>query len=193
MVNKTLNEYLPDFIMHLAAESHVDRSINGTVEFIETNILGTYVLLECARNYHADLEGSEKASFRFHYISTDEVYGDFGQTGSFNEETSHKPSSLYSPSKATSDHLVRAWQRTYDLPVVLTNCSNNYGHYYFSEKLIPLIILNALEVKTLPVYGDGNQIRDWLFVEDHAGASYKVVSEGENGETYNIGGCNQYL
>lgn len=184
-------EYQPDFIMHLAAESHVDRSIDGPGEFIQTNIVGTYELLEAARSYYTTLVDDKKAGFRFHHISTDEVYGDLGETGLFTEETSYEPSSPYSASKAASDHLVRAWHRTYQLPVVLTNCSNNYGPYHFPEKLIPLIILNALEGKQLPVYGDGKQVRDWLFVEDHARALYKVVSEGKLGDTYNIGGFNE--
>ncbi|KZW98849.1 dTDP-glucose 4,6-dehydratase [Pseudoalteromonas luteoviolacea] len=181
----------PDFIMHLAAESHVDRSIDGPGEFIQTNVVGTYELLEAARSYYNKLSSDKKAQFRFHHISTDEVYGDLGETGLFTEETSYEPSSPYSASKAASDHLVRAWHRTFQFPVVLTNCSNNYGPYHFPEKLIPLIILNALEGKSLPVYGDGKQVRDWLFVEDHARALYKVVSEGKLGETYNIGGFNE--
>lgn len=190
-VAAALSQYQPDFIMHLAAESHVDRSIDGPGEFIQTNVVGTYELLEVARSYYATLVDDKKAGFRFHHISTDEVYGDLGKTGLFTEETSYEPSSPYSASKAASDHLVRAWHRTYQLPVVLTNCSNNYGPYHFPEKLVPLIILNALEGKQLPVYGDGKQVRDWLFVEDHARALYKVVSEGKLGETYNIGGFNE--
>ncbi|MCC9661802.1 dTDP-glucose 4,6-dehydratase [Pseudoalteromonas sp. MB41] len=190
-INSVFAQYQPDFIMHLAAESHVDRSIDGPGEFIQTNIVGTYELLEAARSYYTGLESNKKALFRFHHISTDEVYGDLGETGLFTEETSYEPSSPYSASKAASDHLVRAWHRTYQLPVVLTNCSNNYGPYHFPEKLIPLIILNALEGKQLPVYGDGKQVRDWLFVEDHARALYKVVTEGKLGETYNIGGFNE--
>jgi len=190
-VAAALSQYQPDFIMHLAAESHVDRSIDGPGEFIQTNVVGTYELLEAARNYYAALGDDKKAGFRFHHISTDEVYGDLGETGLFTEETSYEPSSPYSASKAASDHLVRAWHRTYQLPVVLTNCSNNYGPYHFPEKLVPLIILNALEGKQLPVYGDGKQVRDWLFVEDHARALYKVVNEGKLGDTYNIGGSNE--
>lgn len=190
-VSSVFAEYKPDFIMHLAAESHVDRSIDGPGEFIQTNVVGTYELLEAARSYYTALADDKKASFRFHHISTDEVYGDLGETGLFTEETSYEPSSPYSASKAASDHLVRAWHRTYQLPVVLTNCSNNYGPYHFPEKLIPLIILNALEGKQLPVYGDGKQVRDWLYVEDHARALYKVVTEGKLGETYNIGGFNE--
>ncbi|EOB6641744.1 dTDP-glucose 4,6-dehydratase [Vibrio vulnificus CladeA-yb158] len=182
----------PDAVMHLAAESHVDRSIDGPAAFIETNIVGTYTLLETARSYWNTLNGNRKAAFRFHHISTDEVYGDLeGTDDLFTETTSYAPSSPYSASKASSDHLVRAWLRTYGLPTIVTNCSNNYGPYHFPEKLIPLMILNALEGKALPVYGDGMQIRDWLFVEDHARALYKVVTEGVVGETYNIGGHNE--
>jgi dTDP-glucose 4,6-dehydratase len=178
--------------MHLAAESHVDRSIDGPAEFIETNIVGTYTLLEAARQYWNALDGTKKLSFRFHHISTDEVYGDLeGPEDLFTEATAYAPSSPYSASKASSDHLVRAWQRTYGLPTVITNCSNNYGPYHFPEKLIPLVILNALEGKPLPVYGNGFQVRDWLYVEDHARALYKVVSDGVVGETYNIGGHNE--
>ncbi len=188
---EAFNKYQPDFIMHLAAESHVDRSIDGPGEFIQTNIVGTYELLEATRSYYESMAGAKKKGFRFHHISTDEVYGDLGATGLFTEGTSYDPSSPYSASKAASDHLVRAWFRTYNLPVVLSNCSNNYGPYHFPEKLIPLIILNALDGKPLPVYGNGKQVRDWLFVEDHARALFKVVSEGQLGETYNIGGFNE--
>ena len=178
--------------MHLAAESHVDRSISGPAAFIETNIVGTYQLLEVARQYWAALDLELQQSFRFHHISTDEVYGDLeGTIDLFTEQTPYSPSSPYSASKASSDHLVRAWHRTYGLPVLITNCSNNYGPYHFPEKLIPLIILNALEGKPLPVYGKGNQIRDWLYVEDHARALYTVVTQGQVGETYNIGGHNE--
>lgn len=185
-------QHKPDAVMHLAAESHVDRSIDGPAAFIETNIVGTYTLLEVARNYWNSLDDSKKSAFRFHHISTDEVYGDLeGTDDLFTEETSYEPSSPYSASKASSDHLVRAWLRTYGLPTIVTNCSNNYGPFHFPEKLIPLMILNALEGKALPVYGDGMQIRDWLFVEDHARALYKVVTEGKVGETYNIGGHNE--
>ncbi|WP_445427659.1 dTDP-glucose 4,6-dehydratase [Alishewanella sp. HL-SH05] len=185
-------KYQPDAVMHLAAESHVDRSIDGPAAFIETNIVGTYTLLEAARSYWKELPQERKAAFRFHHISTDEVYGDLhGTDDLFTETTPYAPSSPYSASKASSDHLVRAWQRTYGLPVIVTNCSNNYGPYHFPEKLIPLIILNALAGKPLPVYGKGNQIRDWLYVEDHARALYKVVTEGVVGETYNIGGHNE--
>lgn len=184
--------FKPDVVMHLAAESHVDRSIDGPTAFIQTNIVGTYTLLEAARQYWQGLEESKKTHFRFHHISTDEVYGDLeGTTDLFTETTSYAPSSPYSASKASSDHLVRAWHRTYGLPVIVTNCSNNYGPYHFPEKLIPLVILNALDAKPLPVYGNGQQIRDWLFVEDHARALYKVVTEGVVGETYNIGGHNE--
>ncbi|MDM1772189.1 dTDP-glucose 4,6-dehydratase [Acinetobacter indicus] len=185
-------EYQPDAVMHLAAESHVDRSISGPFAFIETNIIGTYQLLEAARNYWLNLPKELKNKFRFHHISTDEVYGDLeGTADLFTETTSYSPSSPYSASKASSDHLVRAWHRTYGLPVVVTNCSNNYGPYHFPEKLIPLMILNALQGKPLPIYGNGQQIRDWLFVEDHARALYKVVTKGVVGETYNIGGHNE--
>jgi dTDP-glucose 4,6-dehydratase len=191
-VERVFHEHRPDVIMHLAAESHVDRSIDGPAEFIQTNIVGTYTLLEAARTYWNALGAERRDAFRFHHISTDEVYGDLeGPEGLFTEETSYAPSSPYSASKASSDHLVRAWQRTYGLPTLITNCSNNYGPYHFPEKLIPLVILNALEGKALPVYGKGEQIRDWLYVEDHARALYKVVTEGEVGETYNIGGHNE--
>jgi dTDP-glucose 4,6-dehydratase len=181
----------PDLVMHLAAESHVDRSIDGPAEFIHTNIVGTFTLLDVARSYWESLGEGKKATFRFQHISTDEVYGDLGPTGLFSEQTSYQPSSPYSASKAASDHLVRAWHRTYGLPVIITNCSNNYGPFHFPEKLIPLVILNALEGKPLPVYGDGQQIRDWLYVEDHARALYKVATAGVTGETYNIGGFNE--
>jgi len=190
-VSQELDKFQPDYIMHLAAESHVDRSIDGPDEFIQTNIFGTYSLLEAARSYYASLNDENKSTFRFHHISTDEVYGDLGDTGLFTEETSYDPSSPYSASKAASDHLVRAWHRTYQLPVVVTNCSNNYGSFHFPEKLIPLIILNALDGNPLPIYGNGNQVRDWLYVDDHARALYRVVSEGKLGETYNIGGFNE--
>ena len=186
------NKHKPNFVMHLAAESHVDRSIDGPDDFIKTNINGTFNLLETARHYFENLEDIDKKNFRFHHISTDEVYGDLvGSNDLFTEETSYSPSSPYSASKAASDHLVRAWNRTYRLPVIITNCSNNYGPYHFPEKLIPHVILNALHGKPLPVYGDGQQIRDWLYVEDHARALIKVVTEGEIGETYNIGGHNE--
>ena len=185
-------EFQPTHVMHLAAESHVDRSIDGPAAFIETNIVGTYTLLEVTRQYLDRLQPTARDSFRFHHISTDEVYGDLhGVDDLFTEETPYQPSSPYSASKASSDHLVRAWHRTYGLPVVVTNCSNNYGPYHFPEKLIPLAILNAIEGKPIPVYGQGDQIRDWLYVEDHARALVKVVFEGEIGETYNIGGHNE--
>lgn len=191
-LDQLFETFQPDAVMHLAAESHVDRSITGPAAFIETNIIGTYHLLEAARHYWNGLAEDKKAEFRFHHISTDEVYGDLeGTEDLFLETTPYAPSSPYSASKASSDHLVRAWHRTYGLPVVLTNCSNNYGPYHFPEKLIPLVILNALAGKPLPVYGNGAQIRDWLYVEDHARALYKVVTEAEVGETYNIGGHNE--
>ncbi|QNH07082.1 dTDP-glucose 4,6-dehydratase [Pseudomonas sp. B11D7D] len=191
-VAATLAEFQPEAIMHLAAESHVDRSIDGPAAFIQTNIVGTYSLLESTRAYWLGLGAERKAAFRFHHISTDEVYGDLhGVDDLFTETTPYAPSSPYSASKAASDHLVRAWLRTYGLPVLITNCSNNYGPYHFPEKLIPLMILNALAGKPLPVYGNGQQVRDWLYVEDHARALLKVVSEGEIGETYNIGGHNE--
>ena len=185
-------KYQPDIVMHLAAESHVDRSIDGPSAFIQTNIIGTYNLLEASREYWSSLPEDKKKNFRFHHISTDEVYGDLDGTDElFKETTPYAPSSPYSASKASSDHLVRAWQRTYRFPTLVTNCSNNYGPYHFPEKLIPLTILNALDGKPLPVYGDGMQIRDWLFVEDHARALYKVATKGKIGETYNIGGYNE--
>lgn len=191
-LKRVFDQHQPDCIMHLAAESHVDRSIDGPAAFIETNIVGTYTLLEAARAYWNGLNEVKRDAFRFHHISTDEVYGDLEGAGDlFTETTSYEPSSPYSASKASSDHLVRAWQRTYGFPTIVTNCSNNYGSYHFPEKLIPLMILNALEGKPLPVYGDGMQIRDWLYVEDHARALYKVVTEGMVGETYNIGGHNE--
>ena len=191
-LERVFAEHKPDAVMHLAAESHVDRSIDGPAAFIETNIVGTYTILEVTRAYWSQLPDAEKQAFRFHHISTDEVYGDLeGTDDLFTETTSYEPSSPYSASKASSDHLVRAWLRTYGLPTIVTNCSNNYGPYHFPEKLIPLMILNAIDGKPLPVYGDGMQIRDWLYVEDHARALYKVVTEGEIGETYNIGGHNE--
>jgi len=191
-LEQIFEQFQPDAIMHLAAESHVDRSIDGPNAFIQTNIVGTYILLEVARKYWQALDDNKKANFRFHHISTDEVYGDLdGTTDLFTETTPYAPSSPYSASKASSDHLIRAWQRTYGLPTIVTNCSNNYGPYHFPEKLIPLVILNALDGKTLPIYGTGKQIRDWLFVEDHARALYQVVTQGTVGETYNIGGHNE--
>lgn len=191
-VAEQFSDFRPDIVMHLAAESHVDRSIDGPAAFIQTNLIGTFTLLEAARQYWSALDTAQKQTFRFHHISTDEVYGDLhGTDDLFTEETPYAPSSPYSASKAGSDHLVRAWNRTYGLPVVVTNCSNNYGPYHFPEKLIPLTILNALAGKLLPVYGNGEQIRDWLYVEDHARALYKVATEGRSGETYNIGGHNE--
>ncbi|MCK8120367.1 dTDP-glucose 4,6-dehydratase [Pseudoalteromonas sp. 2CM32C] len=197
-LDRVFKSHKPDAVMHLAAESHVDRSITGPSDFIQTNIVGTYNLLEAARDYWNTLNNESKADFRFHHISTDEVYGDLphpdeqhGELPLFTEQTSYAPSSPYSASKASSDHLVRAWLRTYGFPTIVTNCSNNYGPYHFPEKLIPLVILNALDGKELPIYGKGDQIRDWLYVEDHARALYKVVTEGKVGETYNIGGHNE--
>ena len=190
-VERVFREHRPDAVMHLAAESHVDRSIDGPADFIQTNVVGTSVLLEVARGYWNELEGEARARFRFHHVSTDEVYGDLGPEGFFTEETPYHPNSPYSASKAGSDHLVRAWHRTYGLPVLVTNCSNNYGPYQFPEKLIPLMILNALAGKPLPVYGRGNQVRDWLYVEDHVRALLGVLEAGRVGETYNIGGHNE--
>lgn len=191
-VERVFKAHQPDRVMHLAAESHVDRSIDGPAEFIQTNIVGTYVMLDVARQYWSKLPEQKKSGFRFHHISTDEVYGDLeGTDDLFLETTSYAPSSPYSASKASSDHLVRAWNRTYGFPVIITNCSNNYGPYQFPEKLIPLIILNAISGKALPIYGKGNQIRDWLYVEDHARALVKVALNGKEGETYNIGGHNE--
>ena len=213
-LDRVFQQHQPDAVMHLAAESHVDRSIDGPAEFIQTNIVGTYTLLEAARAYWNELNSKRKQAFRFHHISTDEVYGDLPHPSDvksevlseksehtshltphalplFTETTAYAPSSPYSASKASSDHLVRAWLRTYGFPTLITNCSNNYGPYHFPEKLIPLVILNALEGKPLPIYGKGDQIRDWLYVEDHARALYKVVTEGKIGETYNIGGHNE--
>lgn len=191
-LKRVFDQYQPEKVMHLAAESHVDRSIDGPAEFIQTNMVGTYCMLEAARQYWLGLDSKSKTDFRFHHISTDEVYGDLNGTDDlFSENTSYSPSSPYSASKAGSDHLVRAWHRTYGLPVVVTNCSNNYGPYHFPEKLIPLVILNAIQGKPLPVYGGGHQIRDWLYVEDHARALVLVMCDGENGSTYNIGGHNE--
>lgn len=184
-------QYRPDAVMHLAAESHVDRSIDGPAQFIETNVVGTYTLLEAAREYWSQLPAAEKQRFRFHHISTDEVYGSLGAEGYFTEETPYRPNSPYSASKAGSDHLVRAWHHTYGLPVVTTNCSNNYGPYHFPEKLIPLVIIKALRGEPLPVYGKGDNVRDWLYVEDHARALRLVLAQGQVGETYNIGGHNE--
>ncbi len=191
-LSKVFKEQKPDIVMHLAAETHVDRSIDSPSAFIQTNIIGTYNLLEVSKKYWLGLDDSKKESFKFHHISTDEVYGDLGETNNlFTEETSYSPSSPYSAAKASSDHLVRAWNRTFKLPTLITNCSNNYGSFQFPEKLIPLVILSALEGKPLPIYGDGKQIRDWLFVDDHARALLQVALLGKVGETYNIGGHNQ--
>ncbi len=190
-VHAAITEFKPDIVMNLAAESHVDRSIDGPAEFIQTNIVGTFILLNECKNYWENLEQKSKSTFRFHHISTDEVFGSLGENDLFVETTPYQPNSPYSSSKASSDHLVRAWHKTYGLPTIQTNCSNNYGPYHFPEKLVPLIILNALDGKPLPVYGDGSQIRDWLYVEDHARALLKVVLEGRIGETYNIGGHNE--
>lgn len=191
-VARIFDAHKPDKVMHLAAESHVDRSISGSEEFIKTNIVGTFVLLEAARNYWMTLSGKKYGRFRFHHISTDEVFGDAGNSKKlFTEATAYAPNSPYAASKASSDHLVRAWHRTYGLPVILTNCSNNYGPYHFPEKLIPLIIINALRGEPLPVYGTGNQVRDWLYVEDHARALVEVLNNGKVGESYNIGGNNE--
>lgn len=198
-LERVFAEHQPDVVMHLAAESHVDRSIHGPAEFIQTNVVGTYTLLETARHYWLGLAADKKSRFRFHHVSTDEVYGDLPHpsdnpnagTTLFTEQTPYAPSSPYSASKASSDHLVRAWQRTYDFPTLITNCSNNYGPYQFSEKLIPLVISNALKGEPLPIYGEGDQIRDWLYVEDHARALVLVATQGRLGETYNIGGHNE--
>ncbi len=191
-LSKIFHQYHPDAVMHLAAESHVDRSIENPMEFINTNIIGTFNLLETSRKYCDDLDSSRQANFKFHHISTDEVFGDLDGTDNFfHEDTPYSPSSPYSASKASSDHLVRAWGRTYGLPVIITNCSNNYGPFHFPEKLIPNVILNALKGKSILVYGDGSQIRDWLFVEDHARALLSVITKGVAGETYNIGGHNE--
>jgi dTDP-glucose 4,6-dehydratase len=191
-INRVFNKWQPEIVMHLAAESHVDRSIDGPAEFIQTNIIGTYVLLEEARHYWSKLNIDKKDHFRFHHVSTDEVYGDLKDTDElFTEDTPYAPSSPYSATKASSDHLVRAWKRTFKLPTIITNCSNNYGPYQFPEKLIPLVILNALEGKDIPVYGNGRQIRDWLYVDDHARALLNVALMGKVGETYNIGGHNE--
>ncbi len=186
-----VNKYQPDYIMHLAAESHVDRSIDGPGEFIQTNIVGTYNLLEVAREYYDQLDGARKENFKFHHISTDEVYGSLGETGLFTETTRYKPNSPYSASKASSDHLVRSWHKTYKLPVVISNCSNNYGAFQFPEKLIPLIIQKAIAGESLPIYGKGDNIRDWLYVDDHVKALWTIVTEGENGQVYNVGGHNE--
>ena len=191
-VSRIIGKYQPDLLINLAAETHVDRSIDGPEKFIQTNIIGTYVLLEVVRKYFFDLDINKKKTFRFHHVSTDEVYGDLKKKSEFfTEKTSYSPSSPYSATKASSDHLVRAWHRTFKIPTLITNCSNNYGPYQFPEKLIPLIILKALEGQNLPIYGNGKQVRDWLYVEDHASALFKVALNGVIGETYNIGGHNE--
>jgi dTDP-glucose 4,6-dehydratase len=190
-MDQAIRTFRPDRIMHLAAESHVDRSITGAADFIQTNILGTFTLLEAARGYWNELAGVQKDELRFLHVSTDEVYGSLGDQGLFEETTPYDPSSPYSASKASSDHLAKAWQRTYGLPVIVSNCSNNYGPYHFPEKLIPLTILNALEGRSLPVYGKGENVRDWLYVDDHARALDLIVERGTPGETYNVGGRNE--
>ena len=191
LVSKLFTEYQPNYIVNFAAESHVDRSIDGPAEFIQTNIVGTSVLLQEALKYYSTLKGGGRERFRFHHVSTDEVFGSLSESGFFTEETPYDPSSPYSASKASSDHLIRAWHRTFDLPVLISNCSNNYGPYQFPEKLIPLMILNCLEEKPLPVYGTGENIRDWLYVEDHCDAIYTILQKGTIGETYNVGGNNE--
>jgi len=191
LVSRLFTEYQPNYIINFAAESHVDRSIDGPAEFIQTNIVGTSVLLQESLKYYSTLKGKESELFRFHHVSTDEVFGSLSESGFFTEETPYDPSSPYSASKASSDHLVRAWHRTFDLPVLISNCSNNYGPYQFPEKLIPLMILNCLEEKPLPVYGTGENIRDWLYVEDHCDAIYTILQKGTIGETYNVGGNNE--
>lgn len=190
-VRDVFDHYKPDVVMHLAAESHVDRSIDGSAEFIRTNIVGTHNMLEIAKEYYEGLEGEEKKEFRFLHVSTDEVYGELGEEGFFKETTPYDPRSPYSASKASSDHLARAWFHTYDFPILITNCSNNYGPYQFPEKLIPVVILKALQGEDIPVYGTGENVRDWLYVDDHARALFKVLQEGKLGETYNIGGHNE--
>lgn len=191
LVNESIKKFEPDIIMHLAAESHVDRSIDGPAEFISTNVMGTFTMLQAARHYWLSLPEMNKTKFRFHHVSTDEVFGSLGETGAFSENTNYDPSSPYSASKAAADHLVRSWNRTYGLPTLITNCSNNYGPFQFPEKLIPLMILNALDGKPLPIYGNGKQVRDWLYVNDHAKALWLVATKGQIGHTYNIGGHNE--
>ena len=190
-LDRVINEYRPNIIMHLAAESHVDRSIDGPSDFIQTNIVGTYNLLEISRSFWGRLDENKKKHFRFHHISTDEVFGSLGLNGAFTETTRYDPRSPYSASKASADHLVRAWHETFGLPVVLSNCSNNYGPYHFPEKLIPLMIIKALKGEAMPVYGAGNNIRDWLYVDDHARALYEIASKGRLGESYNVGGSSE--
>jgi dTDP-glucose 4,6-dehydratase len=190
-IHTILSAFEPDIVMHLAAESHVDRSIDGPAAFLETNVTGTFLLLQCARDYWQKLDARRRDRFRFHHVSTDEVFGSLGPEGFFHEDSAYRPNSPYSATKAASDHLVRAWHHTYGLPTIASNCSNNYGPYHFPEKLIPLMILNALEGKPLPVYGNGENVRDWLFVEDHARALVKIALEGSCGESYNVGGCSE--
>lgn len=190
-MTRAMADFAPDRVMHLAAESHVDRSITGAADFIQTNVIGTFTLLEAARAYWSGLAGAQQDAFRFLHVSTDEVYGSLGEDGLFREDTPYDPSSPYSASKASSDHLAKAWHRTYGLPVVVSNCSNNYGPYHFPEKLIPLTILNALAGKPLPIYGTGENVRDWLYVEDHARALDLIIAQGQPGETYNVGGRNE--
>ena len=190
-VATVFSDFQPDAVMHLAAESHVDRSIDGPADFIQTNVVGTFTLLEVARDYFNGLDDARKQAFRFHHVSTDEVYGSLGDEGLFTEQTAYAPNSPYSATKAGADHLVRAWHHTYGLPVIISNCSNNYGPYQFPEKLIPLMILNVLQGKKLPVYGDGGNTRDWLHVEDHAEALFTILTQGRVGEKYNVGGCNE--
>lgn len=188
ILDRIFKEHKPDVVMHLAAESHVDRSIDGPGIFIETNIVGTFNMLQTARKYWSDLSAGKKEKFRFHHISTDEVYGTLGETGAFTEETAYEPNSPYSATKASADHLVRAWHETFGLPVIISNCSNNYGPYQFPEKLIPILVMNALEGRPLPIYGKGDNTRDWLHVEDHARALYLILAKGRIGEKYNVGG-----
>ncbi|MCB2114289.1 MAG: dTDP-glucose 4,6-dehydratase [Parvularculaceae bacterium] len=190
-VRRALGEHQPDAVMHLAAESHVDRSIDGPGAFIDTNIVGTFTLLQECRRYFESLAGEKKDGFRFHHVSTDEVYGSLGADGLFTEETPYRPNSPYSASKASSDFLARAWRETFNFPVVVSNCSNNYGPFQFPEKLIPVVVIAALEGRKIPVYGKGENIRDWLYVDDHAEALFAVLERGTLGETYNIGGCNE--
>jgi dTDP-glucose 4,6-dehydratase len=191
ILSQLLRHYKPDAVIHLASETHVDRSIDGPAAFIQTNITGTYTLLEASREYWSGLQGSAKANFRFLHVSTDEVFGSLGLTGRFSENSPYRPNSPYAASKAAADHLVRAWQKTYALPALITNCSNNFGPYQFPEKLIPLLILNALEELPLPIYGDGQNVRDWLYVEDHCRAIRRVLVAGRTGESYNIGACHE--
>ena len=190
-LKEILLDYGPDVVVHLAAESHVDRSINGPLVFLQTNVMGTFNLLEASRLYWNELDDDKKNIFRFHHVSTDEVYGSLGKSGAFSEKSSYDPSSPYSATKASSDHLVRSWNRTFNLPVLISNCSNNYGPFQSLDKLIPLVIYNAIQEKEIPIYGDGSQVRDWLHVDDHVDALYKIISNAEVGETFNIGGNNE--